>query len=105
MTSRYENFLVQVQKFMIQFVFLIPGPQVKCVSGNQAFKWLENEPIINQKKFQPKPITGESEIQKDVRITFAKDEMKREIDVMRIKAQSYQHQYQVADLQVLHEID
>ena len=67
--------------------------------------WRQNDPPQIPKKFQPKPIPGEKEEQRQARIILAKDQMKSEIQIMKIKADSYQKTFESIDNQMVKNIE
>ena len=68
-------------------------------------KWLENDPVTIPKKFQPKPIRGESEFQKELKTKLATDQMKCEVELLKVHAKNHQQQYESIDRQIAHKIE
>ena len=68
-------------------------------------QWLEGEPITIPKKFQPKPVRGESEFQKELKVKLATDQMKCEIELLKVHAKNHKQQFDSIDQQVAHKIE
>ena len=76
--SEWKN-LLNEQK-MAYFNFLKKSKDAETYST-----WRDNNPPLIPKKFQPKPIPGETNQQWQARITLATDQMKREIEIIKPK--------------------
>ena len=68
-------------------------------------QWLEGDPITIPKKFQPKPVRGESEFQKELKVKLATDQMKCEIELLKVHAKNYKQQFDSIDQQIAHKIE
>ena len=77
---------------MAYFDFLKNSKDAKTYSA-----WRDNNPPLIPKKFQPKSIPGERNEQRQARITMATDQMKCEIEIMKIKANSYKKKFESID--------
>ena len=66
--------------------------------------WRDNNPPLIPKKFQSKPIPGETNEQRQGRITMATDQMKCEKKIMKIKANSYKKKFESIDNQMFQNI-
>ena len=66
--------------------------------------WRDNNPPLIPKKFQPKPIPGERNEQRQARITMATDQMKCEIEIMNIKGNSCKKKFESIDNQMFQNI-
>ena len=60
--------------------------------------WLEKTTPVIPRKFQPKPITGETDAQNQVRNGFAVNQMKCETEILKIRANNAKSQYEAMDL-------
>ena len=68
-------------------------------------QWLEGDPITIPKKFQPKPVRGESEFQKELKVKLATDQMKCEIELLKVHAKNHKQQFDSIDQQIAHKIE
>ena len=68
-------------------------------------RWCGSDPPIIPKKFQPAPILGENAGQRRARLNLATDQMKCEIEIMNIKAQSLKQKFEALDSQTGQEIE
>ena len=64
-----------------------------------------NDPPIIPRKFQPASILGENAGQRRARLNLATDQIKCEIEIMNIKAQSLKQKFEALDSQMGQEIE
>ena len=69
-------------------------------TANIYSRWQRQEPPVIPKKFQPEPIIREKDQQKQISLQLATVQMKREMNIMKIKAEDYECQFKTTDLQI-----
>ena len=73
-------------------------------TANIYSKWQRQEPPVIPKKFQPKPFVREKDQQTQIRLLLATDQMKSEMNIMKIKTEDYERQFKTTDLQMISDI-
>lgn len=69
-------------------------------TANVYENWLEESPVRMQKKFQPTPVTGESEEQKQIKQEIAVARVKGEIRLLHAQATQHRNMYMDYDKEV-----
>ena len=68
-------------------------------------EWCSNDPAIIPRKYTPKLIESEPEEQKEIRMRYAKNSMKCDMEIMKLRITNFQSKYEAVDEAMISEIE